>query len=187
MQKVTVASLWLSLLSLWLFIFYPHLFIWSEIFICVSCNQPHKPCKQTGGDPFQQCAHFYSIMCLRNPCEDHFCPRYTWRRFIERLRNWTCNNEKSLWHRARYLLLRMYNWFCTEFRKGQSARPPDACWPRPLHCQRDWPQSRLSRADLNHTICRYLIVSGIWTKNSICSRRPYNRTQTGENRHSLER
>jgi hypothetical protein len=43
-----------------LFVFYSRsdFFIRSEVFIRVSCNQPHKPCKQAGDDPFQQCAHF---------------------------------------------------------------------------------------------------------------------------------
>ena len=33
------------------------LFIWSEIFIRISCDHPCQPCEKDGSDPFYDCAH----------------------------------------------------------------------------------------------------------------------------------
>jgi len=36
---------------------YSYLFVRSEIFIRISCDQPCQPCQQDGGGPFYNCAH----------------------------------------------------------------------------------------------------------------------------------
>src|SRR3989304_9160313 len=39
-----------------------YLFVWSEVFIRIACDQPGQSCKEDGSGPFYECAHLCSIM-----------------------------------------------------------------------------------------------------------------------------
>src|SRR3990172_1963378 len=39
-----------------------YLFVWSEVFIRIACDQPGQSCKEDGSGPFYDCAHLCSIM-----------------------------------------------------------------------------------------------------------------------------